>query len=90
MRLHVADCLCYFECCELGRIGCTQYDLMAVGSEFSPQLMGLNEIKGKYAKELTQVAPDRDVPVRRGAYRMLQLAKRTRQAVRAFRNPSEC
>ena len=65
-------------------VGLTWEDAQALAMTFLPVF------KGKYAKELTQVAPDRDVPVRRGAYRMLQLAKRTRQAVRAFRHPSEC
>ena len=86
MRLHVADRLCYFECCELGRCGCLDFDLMAVGSDFSPQLKGLNEFKGKFSKELTHVAPDRDLPVRKTSYRMLQEAKKAREALQSRRN----
>ena len=78
MRLHVTDKLVYFECCELGRRGCASYDLMGIGSELTPSLMGLNEFKTKFTKEVTEVAPDRDVPIKQAFYKSLVLAKKVR------------
>lgn len=85
MRNHVSDRLCYFECCELGKRGCAEYDLMGIGSEFSPSLMGLNEFKTKFCKEVRRVAPDRDLPIKKLEYGALQTAKRGRQALRDLR-----
>ena len=83
MRKHVTDKLVYFECCELGRMGLEEYDLMAIGSEFSPTLMGLNEFKTKFAKDgVRPVAPDRDLPIRGAFYRALVGAKGVRDALR--------
>ncbi len=82
MRLHVADRLCYFELCEVGRNGIVDVDLMAVGSDFCPQLKGLNGFKCKFAKETVRVAPDRDLPVRAGAYGLLVTAKSLRSKLR--------
>ena len=78
----VTDKLFYFECCELGRRGCTQYDLMGIGSDFSPALLGLNMFKTKFAKEVTVVAPDRDLPVKRGFYNALQSLQSVRRSRR--------
>lgn len=78
----VTDKLFYFECCELGRRGCTQYDLMGIGSDFSPALLGLNMFKTKFAKEVTVVAPDRDLPVKRGFYNVLQSLQSVRRSRR--------
>ena len=88
MRLHVTDKLLYFECCSLGRVlggSVTSYDLMAIGSELSPTLMGLNEFKTKFCKEVAHVAPDRDFPFRRGFYRSLQVARGAVVRLRALR-----
>lgn len=79
MRKHVTDKLLYFECCELGRLGCADYDLMAIGSDFSPALMGLNEFKTKFTKEVAEVAPDRDLPLKTGFYNALQSLQRIRR-----------
>lgn len=79
MRKHVTDKLLYFECCELGRLGCADYDLMAIGSDFSPALMGLNEFKTKFTKEVAEVAPDRDLPLKTGFYNALQSMQRVRR-----------
>lgn len=68
MRQHVGERLVLFEAESLGEAGVERYDLMAVGSEIAPQLMGLNEFKTKFSKELVHVAPDRDVPVRTAFY----------------------
>lgn len=79
MRQHVTDKLVYFECCDLGaNKGCLDYDMMAIGSEFSPKLMGLNEFKTKFTKQVTEVAPDRDVPLRKTFYKALTCAKTLR------------
>ena len=79
MRQHVTDKLVYFECCDLGaNKGCTDYDMMAIGSDFSPKLKGLNEFKTKFTKEVTAVAPDRDLPVRPLMYKALVAAKHLR------------
>jgi len=79
MRMHVTDKLAYFELCELGRLGCTDVDMMAVGSDFSPELLGLNEFKTKFTKDpIARVAPDRDLPVKGTFYQALVLAKRAK------------
>ena len=81
MRRHVTDRLLYFECCELGRFrgsSVTSYDLMAIGSPLCPSLMGLNEFKTKFAREVAHVASDRDSPIRKAFYRSLVV---TRKAV---------
>ena len=79
MRQHVTDKLVYFECCDLGaNKGCLDYDMMAIGSDFSPKLMGLNEFKTKFTKEVTEVAPDRDLPLRHTFYKALVTAKKIR------------
>ncbi|WP_314688308.1 GNAT family N-acetyltransferase [uncultured Bifidobacterium sp.] len=85
MRMHVTDRLLYAECCELGRQGVTAYDLMGIGSDFSPTLKGLNEFKTKFTEDVTAVAPDRDVPVRSGFYAALRTAGRIRGLLRRGR-----
>ena len=79
MRMHVGDKLVYFEACELGRLfdgTVSEYDLMAIGSDLSPELNGLNEFKCKFSKEVAEVAPDRDVPLRKTLYAALVAARR--------------
>lgn len=79
MRQHVTDKLVYFECCDLAaEKGCVEYDLMGIGSDFAPSLMGLNEFKTKFSKETRAVAPDRDLPVRTMFYKALVAAKKVR------------
>lgn len=79
MRQHVTDKLVLFECCDLGaNQGVESYDMMAIGSDFSPSLMGLNEFKTKFCKEVAEVAPDRDVPLRKTFYKALTTAKKLR------------
>lgn len=86
MRLHVTDKLVYFECCELGRRGMENYDLMGLGSEFQPALMGLNEFKTKFAKDgVRSVAPDRDVPFRKVFYGSLTRVRDVRDSLRGSR-----
>ena len=86
MRLHVTDKLVYFECCELGSRGLAEYDLMGIGSEFSPSIMGLNEFKTKFAKDgVRPVAPDRDLPLKRAFYRTLVGVRDVRDRLRGGR-----
>lgn len=81
-RSLVTDKLFYFACCELGRRGCEVFDLMGIGSDFSPALNGLNTFKTKFAKDVTHVAPDRDIPIKGTFYRSLCMGKRVMNAVR--------
>lgn len=88
MRRHVTDKLLYFECCELGRFrggSVTSYDLMAIGSSLCPSLLGLNEFKTKFAREVTHVAPDRDYPIRKAFYRSLVVARKAVVRLRDLR-----
>lgn len=79
MRQHVTDKLVLFECCDLGaNKGIETYDMMGIGSDFSPSIMGLNEFKTKFTKEVAEVAPDRDVPLRKTFYKALTAAKKLR------------
>lgn len=79
MRLHVTDKLVYFECCDLAaNKGCSDYDMMGIGNDFAPTLKGLNEFKTKFSKEVADVAPDRDLPIKPTLYRALWAAKRLR------------
>lgn len=79
MRQHVTDKLVLFECCDLGaNKGIETYDMMGIGSEFSPSIMGLNEFKTKFTKEVAEVAPDRDVALRKTFYKALTTAKKLR------------
>lgn len=81
MRMHVTDKLVYEECCMLHDLGCTDYDMMGIGSDFSPTLMGLNEFKCKFSKEVHEVAPDRDLVVNKGRYGLLVTAKKARTKI---------
>lgn len=79
MRAYATDKLCYFEFCDLGaNKGCTTYDMMGIGSEFSPSIMGLNTFKTKFSQEVAPVSPDRDVPLKGAFYAALTSAKRLR------------
>lgn len=78
MRMNVTDKLLYFEACELGRKGFAKYDLMGIGSDFAPSLLGLNLFKTKFTEEITHVAPERDVPLHKTYYRLLLLLKKLR------------
>lgn len=82
-RSLATDRLIYFECCTLGEMGCTQYDQMGLGSDFSPSLNGLNTFKTKFTKDgVVEVAPDRDFVLKKGFYSALCTAKSLRAFVR--------
>lgn len=81
-RMRVPDKLFYHIFCTLGARGIDSLDMMGIGSDFSPSLMSLNQFKTKFANDITRVAPDRDVPVRRTFYALLTLMKRTRTRLR--------
>lgn len=83
-RLRVADALMFFECQHVAELGCTEYDLMGIGSEFAPETMNLNEFKTKFAKEgVVTIAPDRDVPIKGAFYGALVKAKSLRSRLRS-------
>lgn len=63
-------------CLILAGLGCTTYDLMGIGNDFSPNLKGLNMFKTKFSKDVVDVAPDRDIPVKGLFYKALKGAKR--------------
>lgn len=78
-RTLATDGLIFFECCTLGKQGCVSYDQMGIGNDFSPTLKGLNTFKTKFSKEIVNVAPNRDVPLRTGFYDLLASAQRLRK-----------
>ena len=86
-RALATDRLIYFECCELSRRGCTEYDQMGIGSEEFPDLQTLNTFKTKFAKDgVRHVAPDRDVPFKRAFYAALTGVRDLRDRVRRTGN----
>lgn len=80
MRQHVTDRLVLFECNDLrDNKGVFDYDMMGIGNDFAPSLMGLNEFKTKFAKNgIVDVAPDRDLPLKKGFYKALCAIKKLR------------
>lgn len=82
MRQQVPDKLLYTICCTLGKRGCTQIDLMGIGNDFAPSLSSLNTFKTKFAEETVQVAPARDVPVKKTFYAMLRTLQSVRRKLR--------
>lgn len=82
MRMRVNEPLLMFECEDLAKRGCTVMDMMAVGSDFSPTLLGLNTYKCKLG-ETVAVAPDRDVPIKLGFYSNLWRVRTARDFLRA-------
>ncbi|WP_350453935.1 GNAT family N-acetyltransferase [Slackia heliotrinireducens] len=76
-RLLVADRLLLHACVELSRLGCTTLDHMGMGSDAFPGLNSLNTFKTKFSENVAHVAPDRDLPLRKGFYTMLSTAKST-------------
>lgn len=82
-RFLATDRLIFFECCELAKMGCTEYDQMGIGSEFAPETLNLNTFKTKFAKDgVRMIAPDRDLPVRSGFYGALVRVKALRSRLR--------
>lgn len=79
---HANDALFSFIFDQVAERGCTGLDMMGIGSDFQPTLLGLNQFKTKFAKEVTHVAPDRDLPVRKTLYRALAAVRDLRDARR--------
>lgn len=75
----VPDKLLYTMCCALSAEGCTTIDLMGIGNDFAPSLKSLNTFKTKFAEETVEIAPGRDVPVKRGFYRVLRFIQALRR-----------
>lgn len=84
-RLRAADQLVYFEACALAERGCTTYDLMGIGSDFAPSLAGLTEFKTKFTKDIEEIAPARDLPLRGALYRGLVRALALKRKVGGLR-----
>ncbi len=61
--------------------GARLYDMMGVGSERSPQLMGVRQFKEQFG-DAVPTAPSWDVPVRRTRYRLLTWALAAKRALR--------
>lgn len=74
-RSFVTDGLIFFESCVLSKQGVTSYDMMGIGNDFSPTLKGLNTFKTKFSKEIVDIAPDRDLPLRPIIYGSLVKAR---------------
>ena len=74
-RNFVTDGLIYFECCTLGAQGIVSYDQMGIGNDFAPSLKGLNTFKTKFSKDIVDVAPNRDLPLRKVFYGSLVKAR---------------
>lgn len=81
MRMHVTDKLLFTECCVLGKQGVDKYDLMGIGSDFSPTLKGLNEFKTKFSKDTEKVNPSRDIPIHKTFYSALKAAKKLKNKI---------
>lgn len=78
-RLHAVEKMKLFEFVDLGQNhGCKVCDMMGIGSELAPSLNGLNEFKCKFANDITDVAPGRDLPIKTAFYKALQLAKKVK------------
>ncbi|QPK94158.1 peptidoglycan bridge formation glycyltransferase FemA/FemB family protein [Actinomyces sp. zg-332] len=75
------DQLIYFCCCYLRDMGIANFDLMAIGSDFSPKLLGLNEFKTKFSKEIVDVAPSRDIVCNSRLYFLFSVAYKTKQLI---------
>lgn len=74
-RNFVTDGLIFFEACTLGGAGIKTYDMMGIGNDFAPSLKGLNTFKTKFAKDVVDVAPERDLPLRPVVYASLVKAR---------------
>ncbi|WP_124054538.1 lipid II:glycine glycyltransferase FemX [Arcanobacterium ihumii] len=85
MRNHVSEVLVFHEILDLQKCGLVDYDLMGIGSDFAPSLLGLNEFKTKFIDRVVDVAPDRDVPVNTAFYKALQLMKKVKGLVSKVR-----
>ena len=72
----VNDKLVFKSLMKLSELGCKQVDLMGIGSDFCPELNGLNMFKTKFSKKTVSIAPDRDIPVRGMFYKSLVKARK--------------
>lgn len=74
-RNRITDALVLFEACTLSERGLLTFDMMGIGNDFAPSLKGLNVFKCKFSKEVQDVAPDRDLPLRGVMYASLVKAR---------------
>ena len=85
----VPDKMMFQMACDFSNQGYETLDLMGIGSEKQPKLLSLNQFKTKFTKETTDIAPMRDIPVRRGFYRLLVTAKNARSRMEDLFHPHE-
>ncbi len=85
----VPDKMMFQMACDFSDQGYATLDLMGIGSQSQPKLLSLNQFKTKFTKEVTDIAPMRDVPVRTGFYRLLVFAKNCRTGLRHLFHPHE-
>ncbi|MDO5034956.1 MAG: peptidoglycan bridge formation glycyltransferase FemA/FemB family protein [Actinomycetaceae bacterium] len=81
------DLMVYKEALFLRDRGCKKYDLMGIGSDLSPTLMGLNEFKTKFSEEVTHVRPARDLALHRPVTALLELRRDVRDKLARYRAP---
>ena len=74
-RNRITDALVLFEACTLSAEGMLTFDMMGIGNDFAPSLKGLNVFKCKFSKDVVDVAPDRDLPLRPVVYGSLVKAR---------------
>lgn len=75
-RNRITDALVLFEACTLSERGMLTFDMMGIGNDFAPSLKGLNVFKCKFSKDVVDVAPDRDLPLRSLIYGSLAKARK--------------
>jgi hypothetical protein len=89
MRRHVTDRLVFFECQDLARRGVRRFDLMGIGSDLAPELMGLNEFKTKFSRSVVDVAAARELPLRPAVYQAMSGARTVVRRLRSVRGGGE-
>lgn len=82
-QAYAADLLHWHIMQTLHADGVASYDLAGAGSDRFPGLSGLTQFKTKFEKEITEVAPAWDLPVRGWAYDLLVRALGAKRAVGA-------
>ncbi len=78
------DHLVYFTACYLRDMGIKYFDLMGIGSDFSPSLLGLNMFKTKFSKEIKFVPPIRDLVCNSFLYTVMLIGYRGKRFIRKF------
>lgn len=75
---HGPDVTLYKALTDMQADGVTVCDLAAIGSDYNPKLMGLNEFKTKWSKETVRVGAPMEIVLKPARYRLLNwLAERS-------------